>query len=326
MEAELTLRSRSSEELRKRARSVSGWSSDHQPVIKAKPGQAPQMSWAYRIEHPLFGQTIHALSRPEYCLVHLALYSDKLFCLWDQFKFDVLPGPHPLHGHPELVGQEVRQHRGTLMIAKDLGVLSSHPKVFVVKEGSVDGGAWVPKPMLGDFLLFLVDEEGPYCVHFDIKSNADAHGKPGPRQFKTGSGKRRQSNAMNKTQIKAQYMADLGVRQVFLHPDRLDTQVACNLRFLFQWSVRPVGLTAIQQQEMGELYCSAMKSGTPPALVIERCRSRWGWPAEECRRLLFQSIWRRELRVDLFDAVLIDRPLLPEQQDVLVAYRSWFMR
>lgn len=326
MDDDVVESARSFEAMRARARNAPGWSCDHQAAIQAKPGQAPQMSWAYRIEHPVFGQTIHVLSRAEYVLVFLALYSDKLFCLWDQFRFDVLPGPHPLHGHPGLVGQPIRQHRGTLMIAKELGVVSSHPKAFVVQKGSEEGGAWVPRPMLGDFLLFLLDNDGPYCVHLDIKSNAAAHGKPGPERFNVRAGVKRNKNAVNKNAIKAQYMAELGIRQVFLHPGLLDTQVACNLRFLFQWTVRSVELGFIQQQELAELFRTALRLGTPPALVIARCASRWGWSATECRRLLFQSIWRRELRVDLFDAILVDRALQPERRDVLLVYENWFMR
>lgn len=326
MDDDVVESARSFEAMRARARNAPGWSCDHQAAIQAKPGQAPQMSWAYRIEHPVFGQTIHVLSRAEYVLVFLALYSDKLFCLWDQFRFDVLPKPHPLHGHPGLVGQPVRQHSGTLEIARYLEVFNSHPWTMKVLEGIEQSRVPVPLEMLGDFLLFLVDNKGPYCVHFDIKSSAAAHGKPGPQRFNAGVGIKRNENAANRNAIKAHYMAELGIRQVFLHPGLLDTQVACNLRFLFQWTVRSVELGFIQQQELAELFRTALRLGTPPALVIARCASRWGWSATECRRLLFQSIWRRELRVDLFDAILVDRPLQPERRDVLLVYENWFMR
>lgn len=41
---------------------------------------------------------------------------------------------------------------------------------------------------------------------------------------------------------------------------------------------------------------------------------------------LKQSIWRRELRVDLFRPVLMDKPLRPEVKDVFVHFAHWFAR
>jgi len=65
---------------------------------------------------------------------------------------------------------------------------------------------------------------------------------------------------------------------------------------------------------------------TPPAMIISTRAARDGWSPEECRRVLFQAIWTKRLRVDLFDAILIDQPLYPETRDVIEEYSHWFVR
>ena len=314
------------EQMRHRARNAQGWDCQHTPAIKAKPGQAPAMSWAYRVEHPEFGKIINALSRPEYDLLFVALFHPTLFDLHDQFAFDVLPGVHPLHGHPELIGVETPFHQGTLAIARDLGVIGSHPKTFMPSAIDPDGGQWIARPLLGDFMLFLFDDEGPYCLHFDIKHEEGAHDKPGLDVVTFRQGSRSKKNASAKFRIKAQYLAEVGIRVVYLHRGQVDLEVARNLRFLFAWMVRASKLDADQIFQLIELFHRCIEDGTPPAIVISTCAGRYGWPPEECRRVLFQAIWTKRLRVDLFDAILIDQPLFPETRDVIDEYAHWFVR
>lgn len=308
------------------ARNAPGWDRSHNAAIEAKPGKAPQCSWAYRIEHAELGRTINALSRPEYDLVYIALYNDRLFDLRDQFKFDLLSGVHPLHGHPLLLGNKLPHHKGSLAIANELDLLKHHPKIFRPVPTHEDGGHWEALPMLGDFLLFLIDDEGPYCVHFDIKNAAADHGQPGPGANSLRQSSRRRLNAAAKLRIKAQYLSELSIRVAYLHRGIADRHVADNLRFLFHWTVRPCALEPTARADLIEMFRQNLQDGTPPSLTIADCASRWGWLAEECLRVLFQAIWRRELRVNLFDAVLVDRPLEPETVDVLDVYADWFGR
>lgn len=314
------------EQMRSGSRNAPGWDSQHTPAIKAKPRQAPSMSWAYRVEHPEFGTIINALSRAEYDLLFVALFHPTLFDLHDQFAFDVLPSVHPLHGHPDLIGTITPSHQGTLAIARDLGVMSSHPKTFMPSAIDPEDGHWVARPLLGDFMLFLFDDQGPYCLHFDIKHEEGAHDKPGPDVVASRQGDRSKSNASAKFRIKAQYLAEVGIRVVYLHPGQVDLEVARNLRFLFAWTVRSSKLGADQQDQLIGLLQRAIEDGTPPAMVISTCAAKYGWSPEECRRVLFQAIWTKRLRVDLFDAILIDQPLYPETRDVIDEYAHWFVR
>lgn len=314
------------EQMRRRSRNAPGWDSQHTPAIEAKPGKAPTMSWVYRVEHPEFGKIINALSRPEYDLLFVALFHPTLFDLHDQFPFDIRPGVHPLHGHPDLIGTSIPSHKGTLAIARDLRVMSSHPKTFVPSEIDPDDGRWVPRPLLGDFLLFLFDDQGPYCLHFDIKHAEGAHDKPGPDVVAFRQGNRSRKNASAKFRIKAEYLAEVGIRVVYLHPGQVDLDVARNLRFLFAWMVRASSLKADHKVLLIDLFHRCIEDGTPPGMVVSTCAARYGWPPEECRRVFFQAIWTKQLRVDLFDAILIDQPIFPETRDVIDEYAHWFVR
>lgn len=314
------------EQMRARSRNAPGWESQHTPAIQAKPRQAPSMSWAYRVEHPEFGKIINAISRPEYDLLFVALFHPTLFQLHDQFVFDLRPGVHPLHGHPYLIGANTPSHKGTLAIARDLGVMSAHPKTFMPSAIDPEDGHWVARPLLGDFMLFLLDDQGPYCLHFDIKHEKGAHDKPGPDVVASRQGDRSKNNASAKFRIKAQYLEELGIRVVYLHPGQVDLEVARNLRFLYAWTVRPSKLGADQQDQLIEHFQRGIEDGTPPAFVISTNAAKYGSTPEECRRVLFQAIWTRRLRVDLFDAILIDQPLYPETRNVIDEYAHWFVR
>jgi hypothetical protein len=42
--------------------------------------------------------------------------------------------------------------------------------------------------------------------------------------------------------------------------------------------------------------------------------------------VFYRAIWEEKLKVDLFSPILIDRPLLPETDNVLEFFSDWFDR
>ncbi|WP_205734188.1 hypothetical protein [Acidovorax kalamii] len=44
------------------------------------------------------------------------------------------------------------------------------------------------------------------------------------------------------------------------------------------------------------------------------------------KNVLEQGIWNRSIRVDLFEPVLLDRPLKREREDPVFVYGDWFSR
>ena len=46
----------------------------------------------------------------------------------------------------------------------------------------------------------------------------------------------------------------------------------------------------------------------------------------ECKIEMYQSIWQRQLRIDLFQYFFFDHALIPESRDVLDLYGEWFKR
>jgi hypothetical protein len=59
---------------------------------------------------------------------------------------------------------------------------------------------------------------------------------------------------------------------------------------------------------------------------MQRLASEQKVRTEVIKAAFFSAVWRREIRIDLFRPVLVDRPLRPERVDPIVRYASWFER
>ncbi|MGT2472776.1 hypothetical protein [Paraburkholderia terrae] len=120
------------------------------------------------------------------------------------------------------------------------------------------------------------------------------------------------------------YYADAGIRTVLLAGDGIDHNVRSNLRHLFGHHDRIVKLPNDEQAKLLTRFQHCLETGVPPAELIVRLSHAGPYSKEDCKNVLFQGIWFRKLRVDLFSPIMIDRPLRPETQDVLIRYADWF--
>jgi len=62
------------------------------------------------------------------------------------------------------------------------------------------------------------------------------------------------------------------------------------------------------------------------ATVLTRVSQRYGIDVFTARVILYQAIWNRRLRIDLFHPVVADHPLMPEHIDVCTQYADLFVR
>ena len=95
-------------------------------------------------------------------------------------------------------------------------------------------------------------------------------------------------------------------------------------RQLFLHHRRPLGLTDEQKWEMLHKFGIALQERISPAEIITAYVERQRFSVEQCRSILWQAIWHRQLRVDLFRPLLINQPLHPETRDILDVYAEWF--
>lgn len=309
-----------------RLRNAPGWNANHKPSIRAKPGEAPSASWASQLNVVRLDRIVHALALGELNFVLHALYNPTLFEIWDQLELESLPGEHPLQSHPDLTVKWLPSHRGTLTIADSLGVLKHHPMVKVQDPDDPDAKVWMPKAWIGDFLLFMFDSRGPYCVYWDVKDKRGMHDKPGPRTVAFRTTSRSMQKAAARYAVQKQLFAELKIRIVPVAAEDLDRDVNANLRQLFGWSLREPDIHPAVQEDLLECWRRGLEEGDPPFECTSSLVKRSNLDLHECKRLFYQSIWGRRLRVDLFEPIVIDKPMVPEDRDVLELYSNWFAR
>lgn len=310
--------------LKRQGKSVFG--PDYQPAIRATPREAPSISRPSVLQSTRLGRDVHALSIPERSGALLALYHPKLFELHEQKMLSVGPRPNPLFGHPAAIGLNLPQVRGTVVVAEQLGHLRFHPKVKAPRSPGSKDWMWVPFPYIADLLLFMADDGGPYCINWTIKAEPQDFDRPPPRGAPTRDPHAAVLRTQARQEIERVYYEEAGIRTVRVAKTDINEHVAANLRHLFGWQQQVVPLQPEQRAEMLLKYEVAIDLGVAPSDMIGQLMLRYRCRREDCLAVLYQAIWSRRMRVDLFKPVLPDKPLQPERHDVLTEYGAWFER
>jgi len=276
----------------------------------------------------LMQREIHLMSLGERSAAFLALYNQRVFDLQEQRVLFTGPWPHPLHGHPNAMGLDLPAFKGTINVAERLNCLSQHPTVMF-KPVQEDPDTWkrVPYPYLGDLLLFINDDQGPFCINWTVKKDEEDF-----KKFRLGrrSNPNRetadQEKAARRHKVEEIYHQDVGIRTVQVTSSAIPARLAANLNRLFGWHNRKLKISESQQSELLRWYQTEMQKRTPPIRLLSPMMQKLGCSREDCLGVLYQGIWKRELRVDLFHPILVDHPLCPEMKDALVEFAHWFGR
>ncbi|MDY0748724.1 hypothetical protein SNE35_29770 [Paucibacter sp. R3-3] len=320
-----------------RARAAaSGWGPDYLAPLRASRGEAPSISRASELYSPKVGRFLELLSTPEQVAGLLALHHPGLFELIEQKELSPMPDLNPLEGHPRYTGPALPPVSGTIDIADRMGLLRFHPKAWqdvpVLRTDDLATTAFdtadsycVPGYWHGDLLLYLEDEQGMYCLHWDTKAKPGDHGMPGPGYAPS---RRRQaiSRAQARDKVVLAYFHEANIRTVRVAGSEIDRTVTNNLRAAVAWQRRPPDMTdELQFGLMSELR-AALLSETTPIEVFRRFSRDTSASMDACRRVFYRAIMSRELRLDLFRDIVVDRPMLAERRDVLAVYADWFER
>jgi hypothetical protein len=103
--------------------------------------------------------------------------------------------------------------------------------------------------------------------------------------------------------------------------------VRCNLRALHLEVSRPSpDLDATARDDLIHELRETVGKDVPAYLTARRLADLFKLRPEDVMVVLYQAIWNRQIRVDLFRPVLADSPLRLEREDVLVRYATWFER
>lgn len=302
------------------------WGPRYIPGQRAVRGEKSGKSKASTIPSSLLQRDVHAIAGTEKPYLALALYNPKLFELKEQHALSLKPGDHPLVGHPKARGLILPTTTGTAAVAERLGLGNKHPRAREdLGPGAETPFRYIAAPMLRDLLLFLEDEAGPYCVDWDVKDRVGDHGMPGPSTWAKRTAPRTIENAQSIDAIYVEYMRELGIRVVRVAKEELDPMLVTNLLRLLKFHSQTIESAPHVQVELLEAYCEALAIGRPASLVMNDF-IRAGVDPDECRRVLFQGIWYRKVRIDLFSGWMIDHPMTPERRDPLVVYGDLFKR
>ena len=300
---------------------------DYQPAQQATVAEAPSRSRASIVASAKLGRGVHLLSHPETHPTFLALYHPQLFDLHEQRMLSTGPAVHPLFGHPKAVGMQLPPLPGTVRVLADLGKLNKHP--IVLYKPSPDPRTWerLPFPYLADLLLFLEDDAGPYCVNWTVKNDPEEFKRRGGYNGKpVRRGVRVDPSVTLRHELEALHYAAGGIRTVQITPERFDMEVINNLRRLFLFHARKLRVDDSVRRAVIQMFAQVIGTPTRTFEVSRAAMSDMDLTLDVVDTIRNQAIWNRELRVDLFSALLSDQPLRPETVDVCVHYRHLFAR
>ncbi|MGX9732482.1 hypothetical protein ACWYXO_17890 [Janthinobacterium aestuarii] len=306
-----------------------GWGKDYVPAIKATREEAPSGSRPALTYSGKLQRDVHTLSKVETETLLIGLYCPKVFDLHEERMLAYLPCTHPLAVHPRTRHLSWPNSRGTLAAAEELSALRCHPTIKVA-DPEFDGELMeIPFPLIGDFLWFLEDKDGCYCVNWTIKGSREdfaikSHfNSPVIPTTKAASAAWKASMRHGVEEI---YYSDFGIRTQRISRDDYSRDLANNLSQIFGWIYRPVTLPMAAQKKILNWLRLALSSGIPPFQMWSELASTEQLYLDDVKYVMYRSIWERQLKVDLFQPIHIDWPLLPEKRDVLDVYAEWFRR
>lgn len=296
------------------------------PSIRAVREEAPDKSRFAMVWSALVQREISTLSRPEKWVLYIVLYCPWLFDIHEQRMLPYLQAPHPLTGHPLAAGMRLPSFRGTLAIAEELGALELHPVLHIASTADPTVITAVPFPWIGDFLLFLQDGQGPYCVNLSIKATDAEFDVPTVGIKPNTDMKRAVRHAQVRHRAEQILYADVDIPTIRVAADTVNTTVLANLEQIYGWQNRVHPFDEAQQLEIIDAMRAAVLAGVSALEVIHNLMAEFGYALYDLKVVMYQAIWKRELRVDLYQYFFIERPLIAEHRDVLDQFSHWFKR
>lgn len=293
----------------------------YEAAIYADKTEAPGISTPQIIKDPrLRNQPLHALSTAEAVAVLLALHNPRVFWISTQFVIFPVTHPHPLTGHPRFMpSEQQRPPRGSLEVTEEMGTDSRHPRVR-----SPEGRPYA-FPYIGDLLLFLEDTGGPFAVDWFVKDKYQDFKQRGRAE---PEGRRDQLFKVDLPRfvLEEKVFRPAGIPCRPVSRDQIPAALQFNLQRCFAQHARARPLDAVQREEAVSLLQEIAGTGEPIMHAVRRIGTRAHLDPQRVEHLLLEAMWRREVRADLFQVILNDKPLPAERVDVLDRYAAWFSR
>ena len=299
---------------------------DYAPSIRAVREEAPDKSRFAMVWSALVEREISTLSRPEKWVLYIVLYCPWLFDIQEQRMLPYLQAPHPLTGHPLAAGMKLPSFRGTLAIAEELGALELHPVLHIASTADPTVMIAVPFPWIGDFLLFLLDDQGPYCINLTIKATDAEFDVPSVGMKPNTDMKRAVRHAEVRHRTEQILYADVDIPTIRVAADKVNTTVLANLEQIYGWQRRVHPFDETQRLEIVDALRAGVLAGVSALEVIHNLMAEFSHAMYDLKVVMYQAIWKREVHIDLYQYFFIEQPLIAEHRDVLDEFSHWFKR
>lgn len=297
----------------------------YEPSIKACREEAPAKSSPATVWSDLLRRDIHTLSEPERDVLAVLLYCPWLVELQEQRMLPNVPAAHPLEGHPLAGPTELKRFRGTLSVAAEMHHMIHHPVVRWTTDDRETRE--VPACWIGDFLSFFEDQQGIYCVNFNVKQTREEFTVPAVGVTVKTNMKRATSRETARHEVEKQVYADVGIQTVEVAADEIPRILVANLRWAQNWQRRKHCLSPEQQQIVLDALNDGLERYASALEVMVGVEASNGIPLYQQKIVLGQGVLSRKVRLDLFEChFFLDKPMQPEQQDVLTVFGNWFRR
>jgi len=299
----------------------------YEPAIKPTREEAPSRGRPAAVWIEKLGREVSTLSRPERAVLAIISYCClKMFDLQEERMLPFMPGAHPLHGHPLAAGLNLKSTRGTLQITSELGFLRFHP-VVSIKASDGEPPIQAPGCWIGDFLVFITDERGPFCVNINVKSTRVGFEAPQIDVNLRSDAKRAAKKEKVRHETERLVYSDFEIPTVEVAADELPEILVANFLQLLGWQKRRTKLSAEQSNLVVDAFNQGLEHEVSALDVIAATELSYGLPASQQKIVLHQAIFSRKLRVDLFEShFFIDHPMRAETQDAVQVFSPWFRR
>ena len=300
------------------------WGKEYVPSQLATPEEAPSISKPTIIRPEKLGKReTHLLSDPEKKAGLLALYHPWVFDLHEQKMLSPRPRAHFLTGHPQCPGQIFPPLRGTMAHFKAVyGTRRSHPYIWVEDKTTGQESA-KPWPYLGDLLLFIRAPSGHvFAVNWSVKLSE--------RDFVEAlsldlpASKASKASAIKRHKIERLYYQDGDIITYQIAGNQIDDQVFFNLRWCSEDELEGGKVNPALRAEIYNRIGETVGNGVPAYKTFFKLSAQFNLTTREVIAVFCRGVWRRKIRVDLFEPILVDQPLIHERIDVLDHYSKWF--
>jgi hypothetical protein len=258
------------------------------------------------------------MSAPE---LYAYLLGNWLGCFVDLHEGRML---HPEPSQGFLVGGPfdgqtyVGSHSGTICVAERLGLLKFHPTIKS-ERGEI------AYPLLADLLYFAKDNAGAYAVNWCIKNE--------PNDFISGF---KGAGAKSFGKSNEAHVARLLIEEELFNEARIRTNHIAlsdipktlreNLRMMYPYLSRPKSILEPLGIELTETINNRIEKQVPLIETIRTFAGKHGGAVYDYLLLIYQAIWRMEIKCDLNRPIQIDLPLKPIQKDVKRMFDNWTKR